>query len=177
MKKIFFWLSLFSKTIWFLNSVRLPMFIFVWREIKQGREQNDRANITDVKDTPTVCVSDIPQEQASGLIVYVCCDSSDGGRLWSELTHQWIWRRVLHSAVARRESVVMSVHFYCIFFQRNRIVCWSSVVTLRRCCGDVVCCSFLFRLQIEAEEYHSYGHHQGWESGPIISRLFYISSQ
>ena len=96
--------------------------------------------------------------------------SAGSQRQW--LTHQWVWRWVIQAAVGRRTSVIMSVLF---IFWRNYIVYGSRVVVLCRRCGDIIRCPFLFCVNIEAEEYHSYGHHQDWESRDTFqsfSRLF-----
>lgn len=82
--------------------------------------------------------------------------------------HQWVRRRVIHSAVARRESVKMSVHFYLIFLHRDSMESWRSAVVLRHWDGNIICCSPLFCVKIEAEEHYSYGHHQDRESRDIF---------
>ncbi len=59
----------------------------------------------------------------------------------------------------------MYVLLCLIFWQRNCVEHWRCVLILRCWCGDVICCPFLFHVQIEADEYQSYGHHHEWESG------------
>lgn len=85
----------------------------------------------------------------------LCSDFNDG------FTHQWVWWGEIHSAVPRRETVILGFFFCLILRQRNRR---EPVVIMWRRYGDVIRGSFLFCLHIEAEENHSDGPHQAWES-------------
>ena len=58
----------------------------------------------------------------------------------------------------------MSAPSHLIFLQWNCVEHWGRVVILHHRCGDIICRSFLSCMNVEAEEHHSYGHHQDGES-------------